>query len=101
MCKDIITDRKIFHSIDCILTLVTVSSWSSQDENIYSLTLVIPIFFNNMFPVKMSKVSVDSQGIFLTNTSCKIRKHLFLSSIQWHRLHIPIPKDRNYKVRED
>ena len=74
MCKDIITDRKILHSIDCILTLVTVSSWSSQDEHIYSLTLLVPIFCNNMYPIQMSKLSVDSQGSLFTNTSCKISK---------------------------
>ena len=74
MCKDIITDRKIFHSIDCILTLVTVSSWSSLDENAYSLTLVIPIFCNTLYPVQMSKVSFDTQDSLLTDTSCKITK---------------------------
>jgi hypothetical protein len=86
MCKDIITDRKIFHSIDCILTLVTVSSQSSQDENIYSLTLLIPIFCKNMYPIQMSKLSVHSQGSLLTDTSCKIRKQFvpFQHTVAWN-----------------
>jgi hypothetical protein len=68
------SQTEIFQSIDCILTLVTVSSWSSHDENNCWVTSVIPIFCNNLYPVQMSKVSSDTQGF--PDTSYKLRKQL-------------------------